>query len=372
LISLISGIVVAGAFIGAMSVKFSHNALAWFPEDSEIRVATRLLDKAHGGSVMIEVLIDTGEENGLHDPERLLMLETAAARIPGIQMHGIKAAKAWSLADVVKETNRALHEDRDEAYSIPDNRELIAQELILFESSGSDDLEDFADSGYRTARLSILGPFADAILYKDYVEEIQADMQELFPSATITLTGKIPLFVTIIGNLVTSLAKSYIFAIIVITLLMIFLIGRVGIGLMSMIANVTPIIGILGLMGIKRIPMDMSSIMIGSLVLGLVIDDTIHFLHHFRKAYEETGNVEEAVRTTLFTAGRAMVITSLVLSGGFFIYLAAYMESNVRYGLLGGSAVVFALVADFFLVPALLSLVYGRKTKDVSLREQEV
>ena len=369
LVSTISGIIVACALAGAMSVRFSHNALNWFPEDSEIRIATQLLDSLNGGSVMLEAIVDTGRDNGLQEPDTLQKFARATAELPGITVNKIKASKAWSLADVLKETNRALHEDQDTAYRVPDSRELIAQELLLFEGSGSDDLEDFTDINYRIGRISLLAPFADAILYKDYVDTIKAYLQNLFPDATITLTGKIPLFVQLIKNVVTSLAKSFVFALLVITLIMIVMVGRVRIGLLSMVANVVPIIGVLGLMGIKHIPLDLSTMLIGSLVLGLVVDDTIHFLHHFRRAYEECNDVEQAVRMTLFSTGRAMVITSCVLAGGFFIYTAAYLESNVRYGLLSGCAVIFALAADFYLVPALLSIAYGKRQNQSCPRE---
>ncbi len=169
------------------------------------------------------------------------------------------------------------------------------------------------------------------------------------------------LFVQITKNFITSMAKSYLFALLAITLLMVIMIGRVRIGIMSMVANVVPVICIFGVMGVCDIPLDMATILVGSIVLGLVVDDTIHFLHHFRRAYEETSSVEAAVRETLHTTGRALVITSLVLCGGFFIYTTSYLLINIRFGLLTGCAVLFALAADFFLVPALLSLIYGKR-----------
>ncbi|MFZ5772838.1 MAG: efflux RND transporter permease subunit [Thermodesulfobacteriota bacterium] len=357
LICLISAIMVSLALWSALSVRFAHNALTWFPRDSPTRVATELLDRVNGGTVMLEALVDTGRETGLHEPDLQRRLSEAAQTIPTLEAHGIRAAKAWSLADVLKETNRALHEGRDEAYRVPESRELIAQELILFESGGSDDLEDIADSTYRTGRLSILAPWTDAVLYKDYIDRVSDYLASQFPHEEVRLTGHIVLFMQIIKKVITSMAKSYAFALVVISLLMVLLVGRVRIGLLSMIPNVVPIIFILGLMGRLAIPLDLSTMLIGSIVLGLVVDDTIHFLHHFRRAFEESGEVETAVRETMLTTGRAMVITSIVLCGGFFIYTTAYLASSVRYGLLTGSAVLFALAADFFLVPALLSLV---------------
>lgn len=355
-------VAVGAALFYASAVRFSHNVLTWFPPDSPIRAATELLEKKNGGSILLEVLIDTGRDNGLHDPDLQRRLSEAAAALPSIEARGIRSSKAWSIADVLKEINRALHEDQDEAYTVPESRELIAQELILFEASGSDDLSDFADSSWRTARLSILAPFEDAIVYRDYVDLVKEYLAGQFPGAVVTITGHVALFIRIIRNTITSMAKSYVFALLVITLLMILMIGRIRIGLMSMIANVVPIIGIMGIMGFMGIPLDLSTILVGSIVLGLVVDDTIHFLHHFRRAYAETPDVELAVRETFHSTGRALAITSMVLCGGFFINTAAYLASTVRYGILTGSAVIFALVADFFLVPALLTLVYKRKS----------
>jgi uncharacterized protein len=361
LITLISTAVVAFAGYSALSVRFSHNAMTWFPEDAWVRVSTETVNKAYGGTVMLEVTIDSGTENGLHRPELLRRLDEAALFVPGLEIHGIRAGKVWSIVDVLKEINRALHEDNDSAYTVPDTRELVAQELLLFESSGSDDLEDVTDSTCRTARLSILAPFTDSVLYKDYVDKVKAYLGDRFPDERVTLTGHMALFIQITKHFLTSMVKSYILALLVITLLMVLMIGRIRIGLMSMIANVVPIVCIFGVMGVGDIPLDMATILIGSIVLGLVVDDTIHFLHHFRRAYEETADVEAAVRETLLTTGRALVITSLVLCGGFFIYTTSYLVMNVRFGLLSGCAVLFALAADFFLVPALLSLAYGKR-----------
>ena len=361
-VTILSGIIIVLAFYSALTVRFSHNISTWFPETSEIRVATNVLDSVNGGSVMLEVLIDSGHENGLHNPDFLRRLDHSINEVSNMSVLGIKAGKVMALPDVIKETNRALNNDQNQFYSIPENQNLIAQELVLFESSGSDDLEDFTDSNYRTARFSIMAPFADAVLYADYADTVEDFLRGQFPDSEIVLTGKIQLFVQIVTNALKSMAKSYSLAVVIITLLMIFLVGKIRIGLMSMIANIAPIICILGLMGLCGIPLDLSTMLVGSLVLGIVVDDTIHFLHHFRRSFEKTANVEQAVLETLLTTGRALFITSMVLCGGFFIYTAGSLANNIRFGIISGSAILFALVADFFLIPALLSITY-RKTQ---------
>jgi hypothetical protein len=183
-------------------------------------------------------------------------------------------------------------------------------------------------------------------------------MEERFPETGISVTGHIPLMVGIIEHFTTSMAKSYLFALVAVTLPMIFIVGRARIGILCMAGNAAPVLLTFGLMGAMDIPVDMSTVLIGSIVLGLVVDDTIHFLHHFREAYEKTRNVEKAVEKTLRSTGRALAVTSFVLCAGFFIFVFSFLESNIRFGLLSGLTVLFALAADFFLLPALLTIVH--------------
>lgn len=354
-------VLLVGVLYAATSARLSHNALNWFPTTNSIRIAAEFLDSIYGGTLTLEVIIDTEEDYGLYDPDIQHRLSEAAISLPTMNVQGIQAAKAWSIAEVLKETNRALNEDLDEAYTVPAQRDLIAQELILFEESGSNDLEFLVDTSYRTARLSILVPTKDAILYKDYLNRTEEYLKKQFPDASITITGKVALFLQILKHLIVTMVKSYGFALVTITFLMVFMVGNLRIGLMSMVANVVPVIGVFGLMGLLTIHLDLSTVIVGSIVLGLVVDDTIHFLHHFRRAYSETHNVEEAVFETLSTTGRALVTTSIVLCANFFLSMSSYLVSMNNFGLLTGSAVIFALVADFFLVPAFLALVH-RKT----------
>jgi hypothetical protein len=152
--------------------------------------------------------------------------------------------------------------------------------------------------------------------------------------------------------------ESYIIAGCVITIMMILLVGSLKIGLVSMFPNLLPIVITLGVMGWFGFPLDMFSMMIGSIAIGLAVDDTIHFMHNFRRYYSDSGDVGDAVQKTLHTAGRAMLVTSVVLSLGFFIYLFASMNNLFYFGFLTGLTIILALLADFFLAPALMVLLH--------------
>ena len=113
-------------------------------------------------------------------------------------------------------------------------------------------------------------------------------------------------------------------------------------------------------MYMANIPLDIFTLLIGSIAIGLAVDDTIHFLHNFRRYYLESGDSAKAIQQTFFTTGKAMVITTIVLSLGFYSYLMAQMISVQNFGLLTGTVIIMALLSDLLLAPALMIVVAKR------------
>lgn len=131
-----------------------------------------------------------------------------------------------------------------------------------------------------------------------------------------------------------------------------------------MLPNLLPIFLTLGYMGWAGIPLDMYTLLIGSIALGLVVDDTIHFMYNFRRYFLQTGDVATAVKMTLHSCGLAMLMTTIVLSCGSFIFMISEMRSLYYFGMLTGMTIILALLADFFLIPALMVLYYEKKVKN--------
>ena len=164
------------------------------------------------------------------------------------------------------------------------------------------------------------------------------------------------MFSRIFENVIVTLARSYVFALLIITPLMILLIGSIKRGLVAMIPNLIPVYVVIALMGFSDIPLDMTTLLIGGVVIGLAVDDTIHFMHKFNRYYEDTGDPEQAVHQTLVTTGSALLFTSIILGLGFGVFMAAYMVNMMWFGLLTSFAVVVAFLADITLAPALMML----------------
>jgi predicted RND superfamily exporter protein len=355
-------VILAVSLAGATRLRFSHNAMCWFPEREPMRVGTLLMNDRLKGISTIEIVISTGEENGLHEPAGLDQLEEVARFADSMRRDGLAVAKTISLVDVVKEIHQALNENRPAFYAIPRDRRLVAQELLLFENSGSDDLEDFVDSRFSTARVTLRVPWTDAVIYPPLLEQLEAGLEDIFgEDVEVEVTGLVAVLGRTFVAMIHSMARSYVIALLVITPLMILLIGQLRRGLLSMIPNLTPVAMTLGLMGWSGLPLDGSTLMIGAIVIGLAVDNTIHFMHNFRRYYDQTGDAREAIRQTLETTGRALLLTSLVLGAGFFTFTGAYMKSTFNFGMLAGLAILVAFLANVLLSSSLMVLATRRE-----------
>lgn len=353
--------VICIALFSAMQIRFSHDPIHWFDNEHPLPQASDYIDQYFSGALYMEALIETDNTDAFKSPEFLNKLESAHNLIEHLKVGHVQAKKSFSILDISKEIHQALNENRSEYYTLPQDRQLIAQELLLFENSGSDDLEDVVDTRFSKARLTFMLPAIDAVEYGPYLDEVKHHFQNVFgDTARITITGLMSLMAGTINALMSSLAKTYILAFLIITPLMMLIIGNVRVGLLSMIPNLTPIIITLGVMGWRGFPMDAFTLLTGSIALGLAVDDTIHFMHNYRRFYEQTGDNRLAVRRTLATTGQAMFITSVVLCSGFFVYLLSSMHNLSNFGLLTGFTIIMALLADIILAPALMTLI-GQK-----------
>ena len=355
-----SAVLMIVALFAASKIELSHNPLYWFQEGNENRISTEVIDKKMNGTVTIEAIIDTSVENGWNNPLRLHKLNQMSKRMEAYVDEHTHIGKVVSLATIVKETNRALHENDEKFYAIPKDENLVSQELLLFENSGSDDLEDVVDSQFSKARVTIKLPWTDAVKAVEVLEYVKKEVATTFPKEKVETTGMIPLLINTFANSVHSSVTSYIIAFVLITFMMILILGSAPLGLLSMIPNLVPIILGLLVMYVFHIPLDMFTLLIGSIAIGLAVDDTIHFLHNFRRYYLKTGDEAKAIQVTFITTGKAMVITTIVLSLGFYAYMMADMIAIQNFGLLTGTVIVFALLSDLLLAPALMMVVAKR------------
>ncbi len=332
--------------------------MSWLPPGNALRIATEEMDRALKGSMTLEVVVDTGVDDGVKQPRFLQALDALRPVVAEIRRGDhLFVGRTISIADVVKEIHQALNENRPDFYRVPDDRELVAQELLLFENTGSDDLGDVVDPPFRTARFTLKVPYVDPLRYDGFIEEIEALFAVHLPAGTrVDTTGFMGMMSQTINRVISGLARSYLLALAIIAPLMILLLGSVRTGLASMVPNLSPIIATLGLMGFLGVNIDMFTMMIGSIAIGLVVDDTIHFMHGFRRYYAKCGDAHLAVRQTLETTGQALLFTSIVLSLGFSVFVLSDMPNLLYFGLFTSFAIASAFLLDIAVSPALMIL----------------
>ncbi len=361
-ILLVSSAVLGISFFSALQLEFNHNPIAWMPEGHDLRVANEAINTEMKGASVVEVVVRASEKNALKSWEWMNALDQFNREAEATAVGALAVGKSTSIADTLKQIHQALNENRADFYAIPKDPELIAQELLLFENSGGDDLERLVNPLYTIARITVKMPWLNANQYAPVLQELRTKGEKIFGSlGEFHLTGMIVLLAETMVLMIDSMLQSYLIAGLVITLLMILLLGRLRLGLISMIPNFLPIVLGLGVMHWAGLPLDLMSILVGSIALGLAVDDTIHFFHNFQRYFHETGDPEESVRQTLNTTGRALLFTSVVLSIGFFSYTISEMNNLLSFGLITGLTIIFAFLADLLVAPALMGLLHPKK-----------
>ena len=355
---MLTAILTLASLYSATNVRFSSNPLSYLPPEHPFRVATLYIDERMGGSMTLEVLVDGKVENALHEPELLNRLEAIRERAAEYRAEGLNIRRTASILDIAKETHQALNENRPEFYSIPQDRELLAQELLLFENSGSEHLEEVVDSSFSLTRMTIRTDWADGLELAALVDRATVEFRELMDGdAELIITGIAALMTRTVRATTSSLTRSYLLALVLITPLMMLLIGSLRSGLVSMVPNLTPIVMTLGLMPLVGITLDMFTLMMGCIAIGLAVDDTIHFIHSYRRYLDQTRDPIRSVELALNTTGRALLFTSMVLSLGFFVFVFSTMGNLRDFGLLTAFAIATAFIIDLMVTPALMVLV---------------
>lgn len=341
------------SLVGYSLVEIESNSIEMFSKDVPIRQSYDYVDTRMGGSMSIEMMLDTGRGDGIVDVEFLRDMDAIDAFVAEHPL----TTKTTSILDVLRQMRRAFHENRSSFYTISETRQEAAQYLLLYESSGGDQKDKLVTSGHDLARLTARTRSLDTKDARRFVADIERFVdEELEIDAKVEFTGMLA-WVGAMNDLIGQGQKrSFLAAFAIITVIMMFVLRSFSLGLISMVPNVFPVIISLGLMGFASIYMDMAMMTFAAVIIGVAVDDTIHFFVRFRREFESLGRYEDALRETLITAGRPISFTTLTLTVGFSVLTFSDMLGLVHFGLLAVFAFTWALIADFLFAPALLLL----------------
>ena len=344
--------------IGMTRIEIDTVFSEFYPPESPVRQTINLLNQEFVGTGNMEILLETETAGAFRDPEVLNTMESIKlwleARYPELVTYN------WTMNNQLKQTHRKLMGNQDEDYIIPNNSELTAQLLLLIEGGDYEDLERMVSIDYANARMSVslktLGSKKSVELLnvvQPEIERILAPLKKRYPRLKTTVTGGVGAWARVFDAISWSQIRSFGLAFLIISLIMMGIFGSLKLGLVAVLPNTFPMLTVFGLMGWFGYKLDTTTLMTAPIIIGIAVDDTIHFLTHYRLSLLRGASITEAISSTLREVGQAIVFTTLILMSIFLFFIPVNNVGVSRFSILAVIAVFSALVADLLLLPAL-------------------
>ena len=346
-------VVVGVALSGLPQLKTGANVLEYFHKNDPVRVDAEFIDTKLGGTTTLEVFIDTGTPDGLKEPAVLRAMHDI-----GVWMETIEGVGGTlSLADFVSELRRVQRGGADSERRVPDTRAEVAQLLLMLDDPS--ELERLADFDFAKGRITATVELSRVTELTKEIPELEERLEATFGPMGIaaSATGQSRLIHNMEGYLLSTMINSLGLAFLLVSVLMAIALRSVKLGAFSMIPNVAPIAVALGTMAWVGLRLDPATATTGAVALGLVVDDTLHYLHQFREWAARGVSLEEATERTIRVTGRSLVMTTVILVAAFSSMLVASFTPNNNFGILSAYTIALALVADLVVLPAAIALV---------------
>ncbi|MCY3689624.1 MAG: MMPL family transporter [Gammaproteobacteria bacterium] len=369
-------IVFAGIFgicvYGATRVEIDTNISELVKEDHPLRQAYEVVDANMAGSQSMVIVIDTNVDEGMLDPRILQAVDDLEGRI--LESQAEHLTRTYSLVNIVKDTNEVMNDGDPDFYRVPETRQMVSQLLYLFNSANPEDRRALVSDDYSKAQVTLNIRNSSTNEYQGFFDnigdEIEASFAHLrndFPEMEINLTGSMALLWRMSDEISRSQVESFAIALAVISVMLIVTLGSLQGGLIAMVPNLIPAFLGFGLMGLAGIPLDADTLLVAPVIIGIAVDDTIHFMTHYRVQLIKTGSISESLRLTISHVGQAVMFTTMVLGLGFMLLSFSDYLGMARMGFFGSLAIIMALACDLFLIPALIMIfkpTFGVKNAD--------
>ncbi|MEC9453786.1 MAG: efflux RND transporter permease subunit [Pseudomonadota bacterium] len=346
--------IIIGLAAGVPQVELNDNWTKYFDERYEFRRDTDYIINNLTGVEAFEFSLPAGEEGAINDPEYIARVDEFAKWYRSQP----KIIHVSAFPDIMKRLNMNMHGDDPAYYRIPEEHDLAAQYLLLYELSlpFGRDLNDQIDVGKSATRMTVIGRDMSAKEQRESADRANQWLKDNMPAEMVTqATGLTMMFAYISKRNIEGMLRGTVIAMAIISLILIVALKSVPIGLLSLVPNFVPAAMAFGLWGYLIGNVGVAASVVTAVTFGIVVDDTIHFLSKYLRARREQKlDPQNAVRFAFRSVGHALWTTTAVLAAGFIVLSTSGFEVNWSLGLLTAMTIVIALAADFFFLPPLL------------------
>lgn len=334
--------------------KVNDESVEYFGQRNEFRQAADFMEERISGMTNISIAIKTNESQGIAAPDFLNTIGEFSSWLRDQP----ETDHVATLADVYKRLNKNMHGDDEAYYSLPQERELAAQYLLLYEMSlpYGLDLNNQINVDKSSIKMVLTVANLGSVELVDLENRIYQWFAERAPQYQVVASSPSLMFAHIGETNMASMLSTLPITLVLISALLIFALRSVRLGLISLMPNIAPAVIGFGLWALISGEINLGLSVVVTLTLGIVVDDAVHFLSKYQRARREGQTAEQAVRYAFHTVGRALWITTVVLVAGFSVLAMSSFRLNADMGQLSAIVIFIALVVDFLFLPTLLML----------------
>jgi len=336
--------------IGLFFVKVDSNTIKYFDKEVEIRKSSEFTMQNLTGSMSYILIADSGKTDGIKDPAFLRTVENFYEDYQLMFPKDVRHVS--SLLDTIKRYNKIMNQKE----VIPESRNLIAQYLLLYSMGLPQGMEitDQMDFDQRKLRITVLTNIVDNS--KDIkMINFAKEWWDKTPYA-MTLTGQTAMYAYMAKDVTATLIYSLSLTILIVSIMMLLIFKRLKILWILLLPNLLPVILVIGVMGWIGFTIDMGVAIAGAIIIGVAVDDTIHFLVKYFDARKRGLGMAETFDEVLHYAGKAILFTTIVLALSFSVFAFSTFTPNQNFGVVTATALIIALIIDLLYLPALLHM----------------
>jgi predicted RND superfamily exporter protein len=352
-IVLLSLVLAAGSWFGIRRLQVESNILEFLKKDSRLRIETEFVDENLAGVYPVQVIVRREGARSLVEPEVLKRLDVLKSYLESLP----DVTKVISIVSIVKKIHQAQTRGGPENYRIPEGKKRLELYFRAMEKSNYADLWDIISRDFSETILTIRVKSVGTRRGNELRAQLEDYLMKNFPpDYDIRLTGNILLLSKLSDALVTNQMKSLGLASLLIFIFLAGLFRSVRLGLIATLPNILPILMIYGLMGFAGIDLSNVTAMISSVVIGLIVDNTIYFIAHYRREFAAHSNYRHGLHGTYLEVGKSVIASALILMLGFSVGMLGSFKPTIYFAALTSLTIFFSLFSVLFLLPACLEI----------------